>query len=531
MNLNGDTYSYTNANSNTLKFLELNDVDMWMTEFMVTSNQLYLKNKLKSGEVKHIEKLIDTYRIYLGKDITNSSILNMRYNISDFIQGTKPISSSKILRTEPRGVTVKFGMVRQEFKQDEKEDEKDEKFDDSRLFSRGIPDLTENEKNERFRIEAERNMSNMFMHIAEKLEQKDSGEMNTNILMTKVLNTVNEIKEEQMESKMDRDTLMNTSFSLWPSKIKKMVASGFKNTLRTVSTFPITTPFKIIHKYTSLAVGGIKMVTSPFYKLLQIYCAITLVGNVLYVSFKPDLISIPPEFTKSLEVFRDGIADMGKPYALLSEVENHIEKIGRDFVQTGNWNTLNDERYLSPNSISNVNTKMMLTLIKKTVQITATPTLIAFNTVTDYEKPLEGYYQFLSSAVQSSFVANNINLAIYYKERIRYDFCSMTYWGYVGCGKDPEKPLPIHDQLKLSIEHEKQKIKEHRIKQENYNNCMLFNCVDPGEYDLTNLEKLEKLASNPTLYGKISKWISWARNYWDSIDDYPEQVPEEIPKI
>ena len=62
MKLNGDSYSYTNANSNTLKFLELNDVDMWMTEFMVTSNQLYLKNKLKSGEVKNIEKLINTYR-------------------------------------------------------------------------------------------------------------------------------------------------------------------------------------------------------------------------------------------------------------------------------------------------------------------------------------------------------------------------------------------------------------------------------------------------------------------------------------
>ena len=146
MKLNGETYSYTNANSKTLKFLELTDIDMWMTEFMITSNQLYIKNKLKQSEVKVIEKLTDTYRSYLSKNITTLSMTTMRRNISDFIQGNKPVSSSKTFRTEPRGVTVKFGMQKQE------QDIKEEKFDDSKLFNRNIEELTENEKNERFRV-------------------------------------------------------------------------------------------------------------------------------------------------------------------------------------------------------------------------------------------------------------------------------------------------------------------------------------------------------------------------------------------
>ena len=525
MKLNGETYSYTNANSKTLKFLELTDIDMWMTEFMITSNQLYLKNKLKQSEVKVIEKLTDTYRSYLSKNITTSSMTTMRSNISDFIQGNKPVSVSKTFRTEPRGVTVKFGMQKQE------QDIKEEKFDDSKLFNRNIEELTENEKNERFRVETERNFIQMQMNIALQMEQKDPSQMNTNVILAQVLNTVNELKEEAMERKMDKDTLMNTSFSLWPSKLKKMVASGFKNALRNLVVVPITAPFMMIHTYVSLGVGGLKMMTSPFYKLLKLYCGITLIGNMLFISFKPDLISISPDITKSIEAFRIGIADMGKPYALLSSVNNHLKQIATDIDKTGDWNAFNDEKYITPDSITNINRKQMLTSIKKSVQLVANPSLIVFNTVTDYEKPLEGYYEFMNSAVQSAFITNSINLINYFKENTKYEFCNNSPLGYVGCGNKPTRPLPVSDQLKLSIKIEKENLKEHRMKQDKYKNCM-FRCgVAPGEYDMTNLEKLEKLASNPTLYGKISSWINSVRKFWDSIDENPNQVPENIPKI
>ena len=65
----------------------------------------------------------------------------------------------------------------------------------------------------------------------------------------------------------------------------------------------------------------------------------------------------------------------------------------------------------------------------------------------------------MNSAVQSAFITNSINLINYFKENTKYEFCNNSPLGYVGCGNKPTRPLPVSDQLKLSIKIEKENLK------------------------------------------------------------------------
>ena len=57
--------NHINSNKKTRDFLVLNDIDIWMCEFMITSAQMYRKGAISNTDIKLYEDLITDYRIYL----------------------------------------------------------------------------------------------------------------------------------------------------------------------------------------------------------------------------------------------------------------------------------------------------------------------------------------------------------------------------------------------------------------------------------------------------------------------------------
>lgn len=423
--------NHINSNKKTRDFLVLNDIDIWMCEFMITSAQMYRKGAISNTDIKLYEDLITDYRIYLKGGENNKD--NMRRKIVDIMTG--PLSNTspvKILRKNI--IEVKFGMNGKGSESLNTQEHVDKNSSSSSSSSKppieqsSIIDITKI----LMKIEARQESFFASQVVAEMNERSEYNDVDQYGLNTKICileKGQRDIKEELNHiSKMmlNKASFFDIEFSQWGKKLKAMVARGIKSTLVNVTFSPITFPLYIVSKlYIKPAIAGICRIGKYGYAILVLYTTWSFVGNISYIMLSTDIIPVSNSFP------------------LLSFLKEL-------YITAKNNTTIlpsYDEQKNASKLIYNVMSyssdklgKVVLSVPKTTKYYISYPTIMTYDLFTNVERPYNGY-GLLKNEIKDIFDSEDIAMyystAQYYDAKTRHDLCMryspLTYM----CGDSP----------------------------------------------------------------------------------------------
>jgi hypothetical protein len=340
------------------------------------------------------------------------------------------------------------------------------------------------------RMEQERNRQQQLMQHREL----QSGQQ---IILASVSKTSDMLESQSIKA----STLLNLPFNQWSSRIQTNILQGLKHSALSAVLLPITAPLSIIRSYVSLGIGGLKLVGSPFNKLLMIWCAVTLVGNVMYFLFHPEVINIDNSHIEAYNYIRNGVTDT--------------------------WTDLNRLPY----------SKKVGLLVKSSVKLAYKPAFFTFNTVINIEKPLIGYYDFTMAAMESAWVYDKYNDYRFMYDNTKYRICTLN--PLATCIK-PGKPLTFEEidgQREDLILAEQKRETESKKTIETYTDCVKrssfsITCgIKPVKFDGTILADLiEGRRREYLLKDVLGAMWKPAINFWENMDSYPEEIPQTPPK-
>lgn len=436
-NFNNNSTVYTNANNKTQKFLELNEIDIWITEFACTANRLFNLGEINIPERTVIETLINDYRIYIQSGETNKD--NMKRKIASFMTQGLSIEDKEynINHVVKHGIKVKFAM------------ETDEKIRQTQIYQQLMESSSElksdvstaellaarlDEQEKR----AEERFTQQIINTEENSSKDTLHGINTRLVqMDKMIGKTAEQVGQLTEAMMGKESLIDLDFKLWPDKIKQMVTRGFKQSVFFMIFLPITAPATLILKpYSRLVQGGMVKITSYLIGFLSLIAVWTFIGNVSYILFTPNLILI--------DTYLPGSPSL-KNIPNLQELSDNLFKSERADI---NAKEIFDILQGNKLEFQNLDNKIIKNYARIALKPLILPSFWAADFVLNMERPIQGYGAGLE-AIRDLFDAGQIQVfndnKEYYQAEAKYQLCeSNKFTKMLGC----DKPIFKDDRIK-----------------------------------------------------------------------------------
>jgi len=320
----------------------------------------------------------------------------------------------------------------------------------------------------------------------------------------KIFVGVTDANERLEEQGLASKNLIDLPLSQWPSRIKNMFMSSLKYySLMGVAgylTMPITLPFAVFSMFVytvfyKLAYGGIKMMASPFYKLLKLFTALFVLGNISFMLFEPEIFNTENPMGNVKQVFSTRF-DNG-------------------------WTHVRDDFYDIVKFKKPVKETLMLLpkYSKKTTTIVVSDIVDNINP----ERALYGYKSLFKALYNAGYLYDAVQSAQYtYTYNLQYTPCKLNPVNSLryGCIK-PLKPVLFKDidAEIVKINKKKNELLENKKK---YNLCVSKSTIttlgcgnDPGNFDPVILDHYEKVIKSNKYYGKY--FYSSAINFFKEL--------------